>query len=477
MRILVALGLVLAMVSLSFGAEKPNIIFILTDDLGINDLNCYGRKEHTTPHLNRLAAEGMKFINAFAACPVCSPTRAAIMTGKNPARLHITTFLPGRSDATSQKLLHPKIRQALPLEETTIAERLKSAGYATAFIGKWHLGNAGFTPDRQGFDFVHTGKANTQPNPNEGGKGEYDLTTKAIEFLTAKRDQPFFLFLSHNTPHIPLGAKPERIEHAKHTFNPKYAAMIEEMDASIGQLLSKLHELKLDEKTIVVFTSDNGGLHVPELNDDPPTHNSPYRAGKGFVYDGGIRVPLIVRWPGIVAPGSITDVPTTSTDWTPTLLSLCGLKPESNFDGVSIHPVLMGQSLPQRNLYWHVPHYTNQGSRPSGAVRSGEWKLVVHYEDGSHELFNVATDPGESRDVAKSQPAMARDLRQQFDTWLKDVGAQTNEANPAFDPELHRTLYRDTDVSMLKPTGNAAETAKPLREWRRAIDTVVRKKP
>ncbi len=470
--------IIVALASPAFAADRPNIVFILADDLGINDLGCYGRKDQKTPHLDRLAAEGMRFTNAYAACPVCSPTRAAILTGLHPARLRITTFLPGRGDAPSQKLLHPKIKQQLPLEVKTLAEYLKDAGYATACIGKWHLGGANFGPKQQGFDFVHAGKPNTMPSETEGGKGEFDLTAKANEFITSNKDKPFFLYLAHNTPHIPLAAKKELVEKYKNAFNPVYAAIIEEMDTSVGRVLAKLDELKLTEKTIVVFTSDNGGLHVPELKEDPPTHNSPWRAGKGFVYEGGIRVPMIVRWPGVVKPGTTSDVPAISTDWTPTFLNAAKLKPDTDLDGVSLLPALEGQKIPDRNLYWHIPHYTNQGSRPGGAIRSGNtsWKLVVNYEDGSHELYNLAADPGESRDIANSRPAIAQGLRQQFDTWLKSVDAQTNEPNPAFDKELHRKLYRDTDVSTLKPKATAVQTAEPLRDWRKAIDEVVRKK-
>jgi arylsulfatase A-like enzyme len=470
-------GIFLALLAVPVGAaEKPNVVFILADDLGVNDLHCYGRTEHHTPNLDKLAADGVRFTAAYAACPVCSPTRAAILTGKHPARLHLTTFLPGRGDAASQKLLHPKIRQQLPLEEKTLAEYLKAAGYATAAIGKWHLGNVGFTPRDQGFDAAHAGKGNTPPTATEGGKGEYDLTAKAEEFIAANKDRPFFLYLCHHTPHIPLGAKKELVEKYKAAFNPTYAAMIHEMDAAVGRVLAKLDELKLTEKTIVVFTSDNGGLHVPELKDDPPTHNSPYRAGKGFLYDGGIRVPLIVRWPGVVKPGGVSAAPAISTDWTSTLLEACGVSPDGQLDGVSLVPRLKGGKAESRPLFWHVPHYTNQGSRPGGAILRGSSKLIVNYEDGSHELYNLGADVGETRDIANVRPGVAMSLRGEFDRWLKDVGGQTNEPNPAFDAGLHRALYRDVDVSVLKPKATAAETAAAYRDWRKRVDEVVRKK-
>jgi arylsulfatase A len=454
---------------------KPNIVFILADDLGVNDLGCYGRTDHSTPNLDRMAKSGLRFTAAYAACPVCSPTRAAILTGEHPARLHITTFLPGRGDAPPQKLLHPQIRQQLPLEEVTLAESLMAAGYATACIGKWHLGGTAFGPDKQGFDVVHAGKPNTPPTAEEGGKGESDLTRKAEEFVAANRDRPFFLYLAHNTPHIPLGARKDLIEKHKGAFNPTYAAMIETMDASVGRVLKALDDAKVAERTIVVFTSDNGGLHVPELKDDPPTHNTPYRAGKGFLYEGGIRIPLIVRWPGVVKPGGAIETPVISTDWTPTLLDACGLK-VPDLDGVSLVPLFRGEDIKPRPLFWHVPHYTNQGSRPAGAIRDGKFKLIEHDEDARVELFDLLADPGEQHDLSSKFPKDAQKLRAQLSDWRKAVGAQTNPVNPTFDADLHRKLYIDTDVSKLKPAATAAKTGEPLAEWRREIDRVVRKK-
>src|SRR5262245_11939930 len=236
-------------------ARKPNIVFILADDLGINDLSCYGRKDQATPHLDRLASQGMRFTSSYCAQPICSPSRAAILTGKTPARLHLTTFLPGRADAPSQKLLHPKINQQLPLEEKTLAELLGEAGYATGCIGKWHLGNKGFTPKEQGFDFFHAGTASTEPSETEGGKGEYDLTAHAVKFIEDNKDKPFFLYLPHNNPHIPLAAKPELVAKYKDSFNPLYAAVVHTLDDAVGKVLAKLDDLKLSDNTIVVFTS------------------------------------------------------------------------------------------------------------------------------------------------------------------------------------------------------------------------------
>jgi arylsulfatase A-like enzyme len=243
---------------------KPNIVVIFADDLGINDLSCYGRRDQATPHLDRLAAAGVRFTSAYCAQPICSPSRAALMTGKHPARLHITTFLPGRANARSQRLLHPQIAMQLPLAEKTLSEHLRDSGYATACIGKWHLGGAGFGPAEQGFDVVHAGRANTMPSDTEGGKGEYDLTAAAEKFIEENSEKPFFLYVPHNTPHIPLAAKSELIEKYKDSFNPTYAAVIATMDDCVGRILQKLSDLKLDERTIVLFTSDNGGLSVHE---------------------------------------------------------------------------------------------------------------------------------------------------------------------------------------------------------------------
>jgi arylsulfatase A-like enzyme len=472
-------------------ATEPNVVFIFADDLGINDLSCYGRKDQETPRLDRLAAQGMRFTCAYCAQPICSPSRAAVMSGKTPARLHLTTFLPGRPDCPSQMLLHPKINMQLGLEHKTVAEYLKDASYATACVGKWHLGKAGFTPSEQGFDFVHAGKANTTPTDDEGGKGEYDLTARAIEFIESNKDRPFFLYLPHNNPHVPIAAKTELVEKYRDSFNPIYAAMIHTLDDSVGRILDKLDELRLTDRTLVIFTSDNGGLHVPELPNTPATHNTPYRAGKGYVYEGGLRIPLIVRFPGVVPAGKVVDTPVINTDWLPTILDLCGLKPtapspptplprrgegsdvSSPFDGISLTPLLRGGPLPPRPLMWHFPHYTNQGGRPAGAIREGDWKLIEHYEDNRVELFHLATDIGERIDLSAKESSRASDLRAKLAAWRKSVGAQMNTPNPNFDPALHRKLYVDIDTSLLTPDRTAAAMRPKLEAWRAGMDAVV----
>ncbi len=457
-------------------ANKPNILFILTDDLGINDLACYGRKEHNTPNLDRLAKEGLRFTRAYCSLPICSPSRAGIMTGKNPAALHLTTFLPGRPDCPSQKLLHPVIEQNLPLNEKTIAEYLKEIGYATAYIGKWHLGGKGFTPKEQGFDFYHPGNAITKPSATEGGKGEYDLTRTAIKFMETNKNNPFFIYLAHNTPHIPYSAIDKLIEKNKNAFEPVYAALIETLDDTVGMLLRELDELDLSENTLVVFTSDNGGLHVPELNHKIITHNNPYRAGKGYLYEGGLRIPLIVRWKGHIPKGKVINSPVINTDWLPTFLKLLNLQTPAGLDGKSILDTLLSgkETETERRFCFHFPHYTNQGSRPTGAIIEGKWKLIENYEDGSLELYNLETDISEQHNLAKSETVIANRLNKLLSNWRNNNNVQTNSLNPNFNPELHRKLYIDSDPSLFNPL--TTKDFQQILEWRKLMDEVVKMK-
>jgi arylsulfatase A len=458
-------------------AAPPNIVFILADDLGINDLACYGRAEHRTPNLDRLAARGVRFTSAYCAQPICSPSRAAILTGKAPARLHLTTYLPGRPDCRSQKLAHPVIRQQLPLEEKTLAEHLQEAGYATACIGKWHLGGKGFLPTDQGFDVYRPGKAVTKPSEVEGGKGEYELTAWAEEFIESNRARPFFLYLAHDSPHIPFSAKANLTARNPDAFNPVYAAVIETLDDTVGRLLAKLDTLGLAANTLVIFTSDNGGLHVPEGPHATVTHNGPFRAGKGFVYEGGLRVPLIARWPGKILAGREENLPVINTDWLPTLLTLAGAKVPGGLDGVSLSDVLVGTAPPRpvRPLFWHFPHYTNQGSQPAGAVRDGDWKLIEHYEEGRLELFNLATDLGETKDLSGIEPKRAALMARALAGWRRAVGAQTNTLSRGFDAVAHRALYVDFEPSRLKLAGTDDAGRARAMEWRRQMNAVVPK--
>ncbi len=467
--------LVFGMTLAASAAVPPNILFVLCDDLGINDLHCYGRTEHHTPNLDRLAEQGLRFTSAYCAQPICSPSRAAILTGKTPARLHLTTFLPGRPDCVSQKVLHPEIEMQVPLTEKMLPRYFKEAGYATAAIGKWHVGGRGFGPLEHGFDVYHPGQANTRPSATEGGKGEYDLTAFAERFMETNRNRPFLIYLAHNAPHIPYTAQQRRIENNAKAFEPVYAGVIETIDDTVGRLLGKLDELHLADNTIVIFTSDNGGLHVPEGSHRRITHNTPYRAGKGYVYEGGLRIPLIVRWPGHVPAGKTSDAPVVNTDWIPTLLELCSLPAPAGLDGVSIAELLLGRGqAPRRPLFWHFPHYTNQGSRPSGAMREGNWMLVDYYDDQTFELFNLAADVREIRNVARDNLEQVKQMRAALAAWREQVQAQTNRPNPGYDPARFRQLYRDVDPSRFDPAQATEAEWEQMWGWRKGMDKVPR---
>jgi arylsulfatase A-like enzyme len=442
-------------------AKRLNFVFVLMDDLGQRDIGAFGSTFYETPNIDRLAAEGMRFTSGYAACPVCSPTRASIMAGKYPARLNITNFIGGMK---SGKLVPPEYRHELPLEEVTVGEAFKEAGYATCFIGKWHLGGPEYYPDKQGFQttVAVAGGCGGYFSPyknflKDTPPGEYltdRLTDEALKFLDAAKDRPFFLYLSHYAVHIPLQAKknlaakyeakaaklppveprflPEgQVKARQVQDHPVYAAMVQSMDESVGRILKKLEELGLADRTVVIFMSDNGGLSTAE---GTPTSNVPLRAGKGWLYEGGIREPLIIKWPGVTKPGSTCDVPVTSTDFYPTMLEMAGLplRPEQHVDGVSIVPLLKGgQSLPRQAIYWHYPHYANQGGSPGGVVRAGDYKLIEFYEDNRVELYNLKDDLGEKNDLAARMPDKAKELRERLARWRQEVGARMPTPAPA----------------------------------------------
>lgn len=456
------------------GAPPPNIVFILCDDLGINDLHCYGRADHHTPNLDTLAAQGMRFTSAYCAQAICSPSRAAILTGKTPARLQLTTYLPGRPDCVSQRVLHPGIQMQVPLEEKMIPEYFKAAGYVCAAVGKWHVGGRGFGPLEQGFDFYHPGTANTTPSATEGGKGEYDLTAAAERFIETNRARPFLVYLAHNSPHIPYTAHPSRIERNSGAFEPVYAGVIETLDDTVGRLLAKLEALSLSQNTIVIFTSDNGGLHVPEGPHPKVTHNTPFRAGKGFVYEGGLRVPLIVRWPGRIPAGAVENAPVVNTDWLPTLLELAQCPVPSGLDGKSFAALLTGKgSAPQRKFYWHFPNYTNQGSRPSGAIREGNWMLVEFYDENQVELYDLGQDIKQSRDLARQHPDRVSQMRAALAAWRQSVHAQENRPNPNVDLAKFRELYVDFDASRFEPREADRDQWQRAWQWRKTMNAVL----
>jgi arylsulfatase A len=439
-------------------AQKPrplNFIFILIDDMGWTDLSCYGGKSYDTPSIDKLASQGMRFTNAYAACPVCSPTRASIQTGKYPARLHLTDWIPGRKQWPTAKLLTPAFEQQLPLEEITLAEALKTAGYVSASIGKWHLGGEGFSPTDQGYDRNVGGTARGAPvsyfGPFDlpglrgGPKGEYltdRLSDESIKFITENKDRPFFLYLPEFAVHIPLEGKKDlvakyqaKLAGAESQNNPIYAAMVESADQGIGRIMAKLGELGIADHTVVMLTADNGGLRYEGKSTKPVTSNAPLRAGKGHLYEGGIREPLIVRWPGVAQAGSECDETVISVDYFPSILEMAGLgKPKHPVDGVSIAPLLRQQGKLKRDaVYWHYPHYSNQGGPPGGVVRSGDYKLIEFYEDGRVELFNLKDDIGERRNLARVEPKKAAELHAKLKRWRTSVGATMPTLNPNYD--------------------------------------------
>ena len=446
--------------------SRPNFLFILVDDLGWRDLGCFGSTFYDTPNVDRLAKTGTRFTNAYAACPVCSPTRASIMAGKYPARLHLTDYIGGRAKG---KLLPAEYLHYLPLEEVTLADSFKASGYATFFAGKWHLGPEGYWPENQGFDVnmggherggPYGGKKYFSPygNPRltDGKDGEHlpaRLAKETAKFIEAHKDKPFLAYLAFYSVHTPLmtrkdlKAKYEKRraernlddkwgkEHARkvrlNQCHAVYGGMVEAMDEAVGHVLDTLDRLKLADNTVVFFMSDNGGLSTSEGH---PTSNLPLRAGKGWLYEGGIREPMIIRWPKKGKAGTVCDEPVISTDFYPTMLDIAGLpaKPKQHCDGVSLAPLVAkpGAKLPERPLFWHYPHYGNQGGTPGGAVRLGDYKLIEFFEDNHVELYNLAKDIGEKHDLAAEMPEKAAELRKTLHEWRKSVNAAMTRPNP-----------------------------------------------
>lgn len=458
-RLLATLLVLTAVFSPHAAGRQPNIVFMLVDDMGWTDLGCYGSKYYETPNIDQLAADGMRFTQAYSACTVCSPTRAAIMTGKYPARLHITDWIAGH-DRPFARLKIPDWKKELPLEEETIAERLKSGGYATASIGKWHLGGPDFWPEKQGFDLNVAGCDMGSPpsyfSPykiktlTDGPDGEYlpdRLTSEAIGFIEQHKDKPFYIYLPHYAVHTPIMGRKEVIAkyQAKPAVgghgNPVYAALVESVDDSVGRLRAKLDELKLARDTIFVFTSDNGGLSGTVNGAGwrrGPTDNSPARWGKGSSYDGGVHIPLIVSWPGKVKPGAICDAPVVSCDHYPTLLEAAGVSKKEGqiVDGESLMPLLtQAGGLKRDAIYWHYPHYHPGSATPYSAVREGDWKLIEWFEDNRIELYNLRRDAGEMENLATVETGLASRLRAKLHQWRDEAGAQLPTANPRFDAE------------------------------------------
>jgi arylsulfatase A-like enzyme len=448
--------------------KQPNVLFILVDDLGWTDLGCYGSEFYDTPNLDRLASRSIRFTNAYAASPVCSPTRASIMTGKHPVRVGITDWIPGMdpSRAPDPLLTTPEDIHNLPLEEFTLAELFKANGYQTFFAGKWHLGETEeFWPLAQGFDQNKGGNYKGSPtftggkgyyspynNPclENGPEGEYltdRLTRESIGFLDSVGEEPFFLYLAFYTVHTPIqgcleydeyyldkslilpdsGKMKVQAEHEATTrlnqSDPKYAAMVRSMDVNVGRVMDALEANGMLGNTIVVFTSDNGGLST--TRNGGPTSVIPLRAGKGWCYEGGIRVPLLIYYPGIADPGSTCDQPAYSADFYPTLMELARLKADHQpeLDGISLVSWLQDPSdLSSRSLLWHYPHYHGSTWRPGSAFRKDNWKLIEFYENQKVELYDLATDPSETTDLAEKYPQKRDSLRALMHGRLEAMG-------------------------------------------------------
>jgi arylsulfatase A-like enzyme len=428
--------------------EKWNVVFILADDLGWNQVGYHGSSYYETPNIDRIATQGMTFSNAYSANPVCSPTRLSIMTGKNPARLHLTNYIPG-SPYPYARLGTPEISPGLPLEETTLAELFKAQGYVTGHFGKWHLNkDKNYVPGRpkdpasQGFDEVYTSvKPAPDADPSADAHHAEEITELAVEFIRANKDKPFFAYVPHHVVHRPLMEKPALVSKYEAKTgsedpvnNPVMGAMIETMDKGIGRILATLEELGLEDRTIVVFYSDNGGFE--QLQDQ-----APFRGGKAMVFEGGIRVPLAIRWPGVVEAGSRSETLVISDDFFPTFADILGVEIPAGLDGTSLHALWKGEGRPEdRALYFHYPHYHHQGYMPAGAIREGDFKLIEWFEGSlagkgkAYELFNLVADPGEERDLSEEMPEKVKEMAAKLKKWRQETGAQEMWVNDDYDP-------------------------------------------
>ena len=498
--------------------NTPNVIFFLVDDLGWSDVGCYGSEFYETPNIDKLASEGVRFTDAYSSCHVCSPTRASILTGKYPASLNLTDWLPGRRDFPFQKLKNVEINQHIPYDISTLPKMLKNNGYKTAIIGKWHLGEDDASALKQGFELQLPDWNKGWPKEGYyfpygmkglevGTEGEYltdRMTDEAIKYIEHNKETPFFLYLSHFAVHDPIEGRTDLVEKYSNKLkgtdppagepfiletnpdeknpitrtalysllgdkkyngykifsnesvkikqnqdNVEFAGMVGSMDESLGRIMKKLKELELDQNTVVIFYSDNGGMSAAnfyyperkisknELDKAFATSNLPLRGGKGWMYEGGIRVPLIIKWPGKGLQGVVSIVPVTSPDFFPTILEMTGIKQESNDqkDGKSIVPLLKGdQGLGREAIYWHFPHYSNHGNQsPGGAVRSGDYKLLEYYENNTVQLFNLSEDPGEQNDLSAKEPDRVNKLYLLLTNWRNKVNAKMMFPNSEYD--------------------------------------------
>ncbi len=486
-----------------------NFLFILADDLGARDLSGEGSRYYESPNIDRIAAEGMRFTHGYAACQVCSPSRASIMTGKYTPRHGITDWIGAKEGfdwKRNTKLLPPNYNWRLAHDDVTIAEALREAGYKTFFAGKWHLGDRGSWPEDHGFDINVAGWDKGSPmggyfspykNPNikDGPKGEslpIRLGRETARFIETHKDRKFLAYLSFYSVHGPIqttrkkwakyqnkaAAKPH--EKARFIIDrtlpvrqvqdcPIYAGMIEAMDEAVGIVLDKLDELGLNENTVVVFTSDNGGV---SSGDAYSSSNLPFRGGKGRQWEGGIREPYYIKAPGIARPGTTCETPVIGTDFYPTILELAGLplKPEQHVDGVSLVRLLKGGSIAPRDLFWHYPHYGNQGGEPSTIIRSGDWKLIHYWEDGRDELYDISRDVGEQRDLSNAEPQVRASLRRKLDKWIEEVSAKLPQLNPRYDDKLAKQTKHDMRTKRLaqlerQHAGFLSADFKPNATW------------
>jgi uncharacterized sulfatase len=426
--------------AISAAEQPPNVVLILADDLGWADLACYENTFNETPNIDRLAREGLLFTQFYAG-PVCSPTRANLQSGQDQARFGITQHIPGHRRPFA-RLIDPVVSRQLPREVETFAERLGGCGYTTGYFGKWHLGGAGYGPGNQGWGTAVECQGHTAPPAITGDDrtrrmAEF-LTEKAIDFISANKDRPFLVQVSHFAVHIPLSTTPELLAkyQAKKAMpgypsRPEYAGLLEELDQSVGATVDAIDRLGLAERTLILFLSDNGGIEH-EQNGRIVTSNQPLRGEKGTLYEGGIRIPAIARWPGRIPAQTRCDQPAITHDVYPTVLELAGATPAERqpLDGVSLAPVLVRPSerLARDTLYWHLPHYHH--STPAGAMRRGDYKLIEFFEDGGLELYDLKNDPTEARNLADQRRELAEEMRTALAAWRQQVGAQMPRANP-----------------------------------------------
>lgn len=513
----VSLGVLCA--SGAFGAyaqntSKPNVLFILADDLGWNDIGCMGSRYYETPNIDRLADNGVLFTNAYAACQVSSPSRASIMTGKYTPRHGITNWIGEKSGENWRSMgRHSKVLPAdyamnLSKDEYTLAECMRDNGYTTFIAGKWHLGDEGSWPEDHGFMINKGGWSAGNPkggyfspydNPKleDGPAGEnlsMRLGRETVDFIREcrKDNKPFFAYLSFYAVHGPIQTTKENWEYFRDKAsrmgiadkgfivdrtlpvrqtqdNPVYAGLIRQMDDAVGLVLDAIEEMGLDENTMIIFTSDNGGV---TSGDNFSTALLPLRGGKGRQWEGGIREPLLIQYPGCVSPGSRCDVPVNGIDFYPTIVDYAGLEKPSrqHVDGVSIMPLLDGKSIAPRALFWHYPHYGNQGGEPSSIIRDGEWKLIYYHEDGRCELYNLAIDISESEPLNIQYPDKVKELKKKLDKWLKDVDAKMPKADMQYDPKKEAEVkkkWRTNTLSRQEAERKAMlkEGWKPNRDW------------